>query len=210
MNSNLLVTVHLIVVNLFLLIYLVKTILIFTSVPALEKFSRATRVPEMIVSTLFLVTGIWLFVILGAIKTFHIIKLACIMISIPVAVVGFKKQNKALALLSFLLIVGAYGLAEMSKNKPFIPNRVVLNGPGDDSSLRGIKTFASNCAMCHGLDGKKMYRNAVNLSASTLDPSLIPQLIRDGSKGKMPAFGGTLSEEEVHSVSSYILSLRGK
>ena len=210
MNSNLLVTTHLIVVNLFLLIYLVKTILIFTSVSSLEKFTKVIRVPEMIISTLFLVTGVWLFVILGAIKTVHIIKLACVMISIPVAIVGFKKQKKALALLSFLLIVCAYGLAEMAKDKPFIPNKVVMNGANEDPSLQGIKTYAANCAMCHGLDGKKMYHNAVDLSTSSLDATLVPIFIKDGSKRKMPAFAGTLSEEEINSVSAYVLTLRGK
>jgi len=210
MNSNLLVTTHLIVVNLFLLIYLVKTILLFANTSALEKFTKATRVFEMIVSTLFLVTGIWLFVILGAIKTLQIIKLACILIAIPLAVVGFKKQKKGLALISFLLIVGAYGLAEAAKNKPFIPTHVVMNGSTNDGSELGIKTFAANCAMCHGLDGKKMYRDAANLSASALDPSLISQLVRDGSKGKMPSFNGTLSEEEITAVSNYVASLRGR
>jgi len=208
MNSNTLVTVHLIVVNLFLLIYLVKTILIFSNVPALEKFTKATRVPEMIISTLFLVTGIWLFIILGAIKSMQIIKLVCVLAAIPIAIIGFKKLNKGLALLSFILILGAYGLAEMSKGKPYIPSNVVVNGNADETT--GIKTYAANCAMCHGLDGKKRYRDAPDLSLSDAGPVRIDTLIRNGSKGKMPAFGTILSDEEVHGVSSYILRLRGK
>lgn len=210
MNSNSLVTTHIIVVNLFLVIYLIKTILLFTSKPMLEKFTRITRIPEMIASVLFLVTGVWLFLILGAIKTFHIFKLVCVLLSIPLAVIAFKKQNKALSLISFLLIVAAYGIAEMSKNKPFIPNKVIVNGNGDEQSHLGMKTYAANCAMCHGLDGKKMYRDAKDLSASALDASLISTMIHDGSKGKMPAFTGTLSDEEISSVSAFILTLRGK
>src|SRR2546423_9324679 len=115
MNSASLVTIHVIVVNIFVLIYFIKIILLFTNISSLEKCSKAIRIPEMVVSTLFLVTGIWLYVILSAIKTLQIIKLACILISIPLAVTGFKKLNKAMAVLSFLLIVGAYGLAEMAK-----------------------------------------------------------------------------------------------
>jgi cytochrome c553 len=186
----------------------VKIILLFSNASALEKFTKMIRIPEMIISILFLTTGVWLFVILGAIKLFHIIKLACIIISIPLAVVGFKKQKKSVALLSFILIVGAYGLAEMAKNKPFIPNKVVMNNSGSVNAELGIKTFAANCAMCHGLDGKKSYRDAADLSVSTLDPSLISSIVRDGSKGKMPAFQGTLSDEEIAVVSSYILALR--
>ena len=101
MNSNALVLTHIIVVNIFLLIYLIKTILIFTNQNALLKFSKAVKVPEMIISVLFLVTGVWLFAILGAIKLLQIIKLALILIAIPVAIVGYKKMNKVMALLSF-------------------------------------------------------------------------------------------------------------
>ena len=206
MNSTLLTTTHIIVVNLFLLIYLIKTILLFANQNALQKFTKATRVPEMIVSTLFLVTGVWLFVILGAIKTLQIVKLILIFVSIPLAVIGFKKMNKALALISFLLIVGAYGLAEVAKNKPFIPANVVTTG----DEFPGFKTFVANCSMCHGTDGKKMYRDAADLSASTLNPTLVSQMIKEGSKGKMPAFNGTLSDEEINAVTIYLQTLRGK
>jgi uncharacterized membrane protein SirB2 len=210
MSSTLLATTHIIAVNLFLLIYLVKTILLFANKPALERFIKATKVIEMIISTLFLVTGIWLFIILGAIKTFQIVKLVGVLLAVPLAVVGFRKQNKALALLSFLLIVGVYGLAEMAKNKPFIPMNVVVNGNSGDAAETGIRTFAANCSMCHGLDGKKKYRDAPDLSASTLNPALVSQLISEGSKGKMPSFRETLNDAEVNAVAAYILTLRGK
>ncbi len=208
MNASTLATIHIVVVNIFLVIYLIKTVLLFSNVSALDKFSKAMKVTEMIVSTLFLATGIWLFVILGAIKVLQIVKLACIILSIPLAAIGFRKHKKGLALLSFLLIVGAYGLAEIAKNKPFIPNHVIVNG--DENPAAGVKLYAANCAMCHGLDGKKKYRDAQDLSASSLDASLIPQMVKEGSKGKMPAFGGTLNDDEINEVSVYILALRGK
>ena len=210
MNSEQLVSIHVIVVILFLVIYLLKTVLLFTSKSSLIKFTKATRVPEMIISVAFLVTGVWLFAILGAIKVFHIIKLACIVIAIPLAVVGFKKQSKSLALISFLLIVGSYGLAEMAKNKPFIPTNVIVDDSSNEPFLTGMKTFAANCAMCHGLDGKKLYRNAIDLSSSSLDPFLVTEIIHDGSKGKMPAFEGTLSDVEIDAVARYLMTLRGK
>src|SRR5258706_5694257 len=108
MNSQLLATIHIVSVTAFLLIYLVKTILIFTNTGALQKFTSATKVLEMIVSTLFLVTGVWLVIIVGAIKTFQIIKLVCVFVSIPLAIIAFKKMKKGLALLAFILIVAAY------------------------------------------------------------------------------------------------------
>ena len=85
MDSNLLARIHGISVMLFLLTYVIKTILLFTSKGMLEKYSKVTKVPEMIISTLFLVTGIWLFVILGGIKTMQIIKLVLVFLSIPLA-----------------------------------------------------------------------------------------------------------------------------
>ena len=210
MNSAVLATIHIVVVNLFLLIYLIKTILLFSNVSALEKFTKATKVIEMIISTLFLVTGIWLFVILGAIKMLHIVKLVGVLVVIPLSVIGFKKKNKALALLSFVILVGVYGLAEASKNKPFIPNNVVVHGIAVDAPSLGIKTFVANCAMCHGLDGKKKYRDAADLSSSSLSSSLISQLVKEGSKSKMPAFKDKLSADEISAAADLILSWHKK
>ncbi len=210
MNSTALATTHVIVVNIFLLIYLIKTILLYSNRSSLEKFNRIIKVPEMIVSTLFLVTGIWLFAILGAIKVLQVVKLIFVLTAVPLAVIGFKKQKKVLAFISFILIVGAYGLAEAGKNKPYIPTKVVVTGGTDDAAQNGIKVFAANCAMCHGLDGKKQYRDAADLSMSVSDAVRIDTLIRKGSKGKMPAFGTTLSDDEIATVESYIITLREK
>ena len=91
MNSSLLVNIHTISVMLFLLTYLIKTILLFTKRSALEKYARITKVPEMIISAVFLITGIALFVLLDGIKTFQIIKLVCVFASIPIAIIAFKK-----------------------------------------------------------------------------------------------------------------------
>jgi mono/diheme cytochrome c family protein len=164
----------------------------------------------MIISLLFLVTGVWLFAILGAIKGLQIIKLALVFISIPVAIVGYKKMNKAMALLSFLMIVGAYGLADMSKGKPYIPKAVVIQGDAPGELSLGVKTFGANCAMCHGIDGKKKYRDAADLSASALSADLTIAMINEGSKGKMPAFKNVLSADEIAAAAKYIQTLKGK
>ena len=208
MNSSLLATIHIITVNFFLLLYLIKTILLFSNAGMLEKFTRATKMIEMLISTLFLASGIWLLFILGAVKMLFIIKFILVFAAIPIAVVGFKKQKKILALLSLLLIVGAYGLSEVAKNKPFIPSKVEVNGTADEVAKIGIKTYIANCAMCHGKDGMKMYRDAKDLSASVLDEASIELMVREGSKGKMPAFAGTLSDEEIVAVSTYVQTLR--
>jgi mono/diheme cytochrome c family protein len=159
----------------------------------------------MIISALFLITGVWLFFLLGGIKMFHIIKLVFVFTAIPMAVIGFKKHKKGLALLSLILIIGAYGMGEMSKNKPFIPAKVVLSG---DSASPGAMLYQANCAFCHGKDGSKQYRAATDLRRSTSNESVIQMMIKDGSKGKMPAYKETLSDAEISDISLYVFSLR--
>lgn len=195
-------------VLLFLITYLIKTVLLFSSRSGLDKYSRITKVPEMIISTAFLVSGIWLFFMLGGIKMFHIIKLCLVLIAIPMAVVGFKKHKKGIAMISFLFIVGAYGLGEMSKNKAFIPSNVKLVGDADSPLAQGAMAYQANCAFCHGQDGSKMYRKANDLRISTLDETMIKLMIKEGSKGKMPAYKDVLTESDITAISSYVINLR--
>ena len=202
MDSSLLVRIHMISVMLFLLTYVIKTILLFSNKAALDKYSRMTKVPEMIISFAFLVTGIWLFVIIGGIKAMQIVKLICVLLSIPLAVVGFKKYKKGLALLSLILIIAAYGLAEMSKTKPFIPASAG-SGSGDE----GATVYAQNCAFCHGSDGKKMYRNAPDLSTFARDENRIKQIVTEGSPGKMPSYNIIISDQNIDALAKYVRSL---
>ncbi len=208
MLSVLLGKLHVWSVMLFVLIYLVKTVLLFTNTKMLDTFAARTKVIEMIVSTVFLVTGIWLFVILGGIKTFQILKLVLVFVSIPLAIVGFKRRIKGVALLAFLLIVASYGVAEMSKNKPFLKANVVINGTGGGRLENGERVYFENCVFCHGTDGKKMYRGAKDLSMTGFDETSIQAMVHDGVKGKMPAYGASLSYEEIADVALYVASMK--
>jgi cytochrome c553 len=207
MDSATILRIHTISVMLFLLTYVIKTTLLFTSKSMLEKYSRITKVPEMIISTLFLVSGVWLFVIIGGIKTIQIVKLIFVFVSIPLAVVGFKKHKKGLALIAMILIIGAYGLAEMSKNKPFIPSKAEIVSGSDSPYAQGALIFYQNCAFCHGHDGKKMYRNAPDLTLSKLNEDGITQMVREGSRNKMPAYNIIMSDENIAAVAKYVNSL---
>jgi mono/diheme cytochrome c family protein len=208
MDSTLLVRIHSISVMLFLLTYVIKTVLLFTSKARLAAYTKATRVPEMIISTAFLVTGVWLFIILGGIKFFQILKLIFVILSIPLAVIAFKRQKGPLALLSLLLIIGAYGLSEMSKNKPFIPAKVTIAEGTDATKVAGFKVYLENCTFCHGQNGKKQYRNAPDLTQSAMASSSIQQMVREGSKGKMPAYNLVISDENIAAVAAYVETMR--
>ena len=208
MDSSLLAKIHMASVLLFLINYLIQTVLLFTSKPTLDKYSRVMKVPGIIISTAFLVSGLWLFYLLGGIKVFHIIKLVLVFGSIPLGVIGFKKHKKGIALLSFVMIIAAYGLSEMSKNKPFIPAKVTVSGDAGSTLAQGAILYQANCAFCHGQDGSKLYRGAIDLRASTLDDTMIQLMVRDGSKGKMPLYKDVLTDPEIALISSYVMSLR--
>lgn len=196
---------HTLVVTLFLLIYVIKTILLLGNrADLLQKFTKLVKVPEMIISALFLITGIYLATqqpFGGKFDYLFWIKLVMVFTSIPLAVIGFKKSNKILAALSLLLITGSYGLAEVYHKKKAITETVVA---GND----GKALYEANCNVCHGADGKLGMAGAKDLSASALDLAAMKEIILHG-KSAMPA--STLNDEQAQAVAEYVnASIKGK
>src|SRR5690242_9915584 len=104
---------HKISVWIFLLFFIIKAILLFLNkTEALAKFTKMFKVPDMIVSALFLITGIYLWTQSGNTGTWLYVKVVMVLASIPLAVVGFKKQNKGLIFVALLLLLVAYRFAE--------------------------------------------------------------------------------------------------
>jgi mono/diheme cytochrome c family protein len=208
MFHNLLLT-HEVVVILFLLIYLIKTFLLVTDkTDALNQFKKITKVPEMIVSVLFLATGIYLITQIPVINTFMIIKLVCVFASIPIAVVGFKKNNKMLAVLSVLLIIGAYGLAEVSHKKAASADSTPQPEATAAPEMDGKKLYSNYCTKCHGDDGKTGMMGATDLSASKLDAEGAKTVITKGRGTTMLPYEGTLTPEQIGVLSTYIQTLK--
>jgi len=194
---------HKICVTAFLLIYLVKTILLLSGSSALNQVTKILKVPEMIVSAGFLITGIWLYSQIGAIKNLQIIKLVAVVASIPLAVVAFKKKNKGLAVLSFILILASYGLAEMSKKKPYPAAH--SSTPLAEGDAQGL--YQAQCSRCHGDDGALGLLGATNLQTSKLSKEEALGVIKYGRKA-MPRFEGSLSDEQIAQLADYIQALR--
>ena len=201
---------HLVSVNLFLLIYLVKTILLVANKnEALAKFNKINKVPEMIISTLFLVSGIYLLTQIGTTK-FLIIKIAIVFVSIPVAIIGFKKSNKALAILSLVMIIAAYGLAEMNKKK--IDKQTVDTSVSNtedanyDIKKHGQAIYEANCESCHGKDGSNG-PGGVSLTASVMLYENKLERIKNGGVGMHP-FKDVLTEKEIEIVAKYVETLK--
>jgi cytochrome c5 len=219
---------HKVAVLLFLVIYLVKTILLLADKhEALNRFKKITKVPEMIVSFLFLATGIYLVTQIPEVKSLLIIKLVAVALSIPIAVIGFKRNNKMLASLSLVLIIAAYGLAEMSKKQASSNHAEVPKGtsvaPATDStnnSGAGVtnsdynpeeagKLYNNNCSSCHGTDGKAQIAGAADLSKSTIDLWAAKDVVTEG-KNSMPGFGEHMSTAQITSMVNYIQSFKVK
>jgi mono/diheme cytochrome c family protein len=198
---------HLVSVIIFLVLYLVKTILlVMDKQEPLAKMTRVTKVPEMIISVLFLVTGIYMLTQIPEIKSFMIIKVIAVFASIPLAVIGFKKKKKILAILAVILLIAAYGLAEMSKKQGSSKQK----SKGTETSATaeiGHDIFVANCVACHGEDGKLQLMGSPDLSVSSQPLETRIEIIRNG-KGVMNGFAGILNEEQIRAVAEYSETLK--
>lgn len=196
---------HTLSVILFLILYVVKSILLFANrKEALESVRKKTRLAEMIISTTFLLTGIYLAATAGEgqLGTWFYIKLALIIGSIVTGVIAFKKQNKPLAAIMLLALLYAYGLSE---------TKSITMKKTDTSSLikeevSGSAIYAKlNCAACHGADGNAGMSGAKSLSQSTLSNEEIKAIIRQGKNG-MPSH--QLQDAQLDSLVAFVVSLR--
>lgn len=79
----------------------------------------------------------------------------------------------------------------------------------------GAATFKAKCAMCHGADGSASTGMGKSMGLKPLsspevqktsDADLIA-LVTNG-KGKMPAYKGKLSDEEISAVVKYVKTLK--
>ncbi|MBX3163696.1 MAG: c-type cytochrome [Bacteroidetes bacterium] len=202
MNTGLLHT-HYLVVILFFLIYVIKTILLLSDkTDLLAAFTKKTKVAEMIISALFLITGVYLTTQLpfgGEYDYLFFIKIAMVFASIPVAIIGFKKQNKILAALSLLLITGAFGLAEVYHKRKGIAKESSKNAVA--ATTDGKTLYEMNCKLCHGSDGKLGASGSKDLSMTEFDNEGIKKIILRG-KGLMPA--SAVNEEQATAIAEYV------
>lgn len=189
---------HYLVVVLFLLIYVAKTVLLLSNKhDLLVKFTKKIKVPEMIISFLFLATGIYLMTQLVTIHYLMWIKIALILLAIPLAVIGFKKSNKILASVSLLLITASFGLAEVAAKKKMQADNTAI------SANDGKALYFNNCSMCHGEDGKLGAMGAKDLSATAMNAAAIKEVILRGQNLMKPV---PVSEEQAASIAAYVES----
>ena len=202
---------HLLLIVLFVTSIIIKAILLIANQDKFDAYRKKTKVPEMIITMLFLVTGI----IMGTMKGFgnlHFffhIKLTVMVIAIPLAIIGFKKKNKALGLVSAMLFVITVGLAlksGMNMKEVHLPE---LAGKPE----YGKALYEANCTACHGEKGAKQLDGAADLTATKLTEAYeVGNVIKDGlidadGVTKMNPFN-TLDSVEVKAISEYVITLK--
>ena len=201
------VLAHRILVSLFLLQYVIKLALLLSGKSdTLAKYTKSTRIVEMLVSVGFLVTGGYLLVDLPNISMLMVIKLVCVLAAIPIAIVGFKKGNKMLALLAVVLIFAAYGLAEVNKSKQ---GKIKVDTTSTTSPLeigKIVYQSPNGCISCHGADGKLGVGGAKDISETKLSIDEQKAIIKNG-KSPMPAYKD-LTDEQLNGLIEYVGSLR--
>jgi len=197
---------HKLVVSLFLILYLIKTaLLVLNKHDALDSFTKKTKVAEMIISTLFLLTGIYLAMNSANNGTWLWMKLFVIACSIPLAVIGFKKKNQSLALISLMFLIYAYGISETKS--PFMSDeKKKVDTTNVPVAEVGKKIYEEKCTLCHGSDGKLGLSGAKDLTQSTLSHAEKIDLVMNG-KNAMMSFKEQLTPEQVEAVTQYVETL---
>jgi mono/diheme cytochrome c family protein len=194
---------HKLFVTLFLLHYVVKTVLLFVNADKAALYTKKTKIPDMIISFGFLATGLGLFFGMAEPgKPLFLFKLASVIASIPLAVIGFKKKNKILALAALALIFSAYGMGEMSKKQLPQSAKNAVNPPANVQEL-----YAQNCQTCHGADGTAGLSGAKNLQTSVMGDEEVKNLISAG-KNNMPPYQKSLSEKQIDELVNFVKTLR--
>src|SRR4051812_6509673 len=202
---------HYTVVILFLAFLAYKTLLLLLDRnEQLDKFREKTKIVDMILGSLILITGGFLLFRLhgGNVESYLIIKIVLVFAAIPLGIIGIKRKKKALAILSVLIFVYVWGIAVKRDANVFAGRKMIQEEVGPDSIIDKNKTmnidnakaiYTSQCVRCHGEDGKAGVGGAKDLSISTLSAQEKEIVIING-KGLMPPFGNLLSESEVKAV----------
>jgi mono/diheme cytochrome c family protein len=139
-----------------------------------------------------------------------------------------KTPKSLIMLLAILALVGAVAIAgcgggsssssaettteEPAEEAPAEETEAGEEVGGGETVAVGEKVFSTNCASCHTLAADEA-KGTVGPNLDELKPSAATvehQVINGG--GPMPAFGkeGTLNEEEIKAVSTYVSTVAGQ
>jgi cytochrome c oxidase cbb3-type subunit 3 len=106
-------------------------------------------------------------------------------------------------------VIGDQGITEVANYVRALSGQETVD---KTLAAKGAALFATNCAACHGTDGKGMQiLGAPNLTDSIWlyggTQQMVETTLRNGRNGAMPAFLDLLGEERVHLLAAYVYSL---
>ncbi|HSZ71809.1 MAG TPA: SirB2 family protein [Cytophagaceae bacterium] len=220
---------HITVVVLFMIFFGYKLILLLTNKKEkLAAFRQKTKIVDMILGSLILITGGYLLYALHTVAPYLIGKLILTLVAIPLGIISMKKENKLLGVLTMVIFVYNFGVAEtnsltLQKEKIVIqptvtmdtaastatPDNTILEQNNEVALQNGKAIYVQVCSACHGQDGKLGVSGAKDLSQSKLTHTETVLMIAKG-KGLMQSYEGMLSEQEIEAVATYIEGLRTK
>jgi mono/diheme cytochrome c family protein len=203
------ILIHWILVSFFLFHYAWKAYLLLTDKKdTLAAYTAKTRIAEMVVALCFFLTGFYMIYAGSAMTTLLWIKVAMVFASIPVAVIGFKRSNKPMAALAILLLVGAYGLAEVNK-KHLKEAKVDTSQVTGDPVAVGKAVYSEKCISCHGAAGELNANGVKSLKLTQLSDDQIKTTILNGVPGTgMVGFKAALTDDQLNGLVSYIKTLK--
>ncbi len=199
---------HTTVVVLFMVLLLFKSILLFLNKETLlDKVRAKTKIADIVLGVLILVTGGALVAFKGALPAYLLVKIVLVFAGIPLGIIGMKRKKKPLVMISLLCFFYSYGVAE-SKSYTLKPAQFeVATDQVGDITDRGKIIYDKLCVECHGGAGDKGLYKAADLSISTLTPLQAKDILKHG-KGAMMAYDKVLSEEDQDAVIAYIQTLK--
>jgi uncharacterized membrane protein SirB2 len=202
---------HFLFVILFVLLFLVKTILLlFNKTGALSKIQKWFKIPGIIIDTGFVLTGIYLAFHSGMVQmgNWFGIKIVLLILILPLSIISMKRKNKWLALFTLLIIFYLFGMSEtkspkMKKAEILVSEESLQLNDDLEGHALGESIFLDNCIVCHGINGDKHKSDAGKLTLSQKDLGALEDIIRNG-KGNMPAYGKYLSDKKISGLALYI------
>lgn len=152
MEYSTLMHAHKGIIYLFLFFFSFKVTLMFVSPSFFKKFRDKTKMVEMILGTLIVVTGVWLLAQRGwTAEPWLLTKMILVAVAMAIAIVGLKKGSKVMAVLSLVIFIYIF-LVAINKSLSISENYIKPNTEFVYHNLETTPIIISKteCASFHG------------------------------------------------------------
>jgi mono/diheme cytochrome c family protein len=212
---------HTLIVVLYMLLHLVLvTLLVLNNRNLLNTVRGKAKWGRITLEAMMILTGLYLLISApDGLALYNVLKYFLLVAAIGIAVVAFKRYNKALGVLSLAILVYIFLLAKQ-RDPMLRPEKAVVeealtaitvsNPPAE---IRGKAIYTIACQRCHSANGEGNWLKSKNLRESMLVDSDKAKIIRWGSKAVgrdsnlMPA-NSYLTDDQVNDVVAYINTFR--